>query len=345
MRHLHLAFLGFGNVGRAFARLLENKSQTLKEDYGVTWQVTGIATARHGTALNPDGLPLPDVLDALGRDQSLDRLHPGEPVRDNFDFIRRCAADIVFEITPLNPQTGRPALDHVRAALKAGLHVVTANKGPVAFAHDELAALAAAQKRAFRFEGAVLDGAPVFNLVRHCLPGSRVLGFRGVVNSTTNFILTAMEEGLPQEDALRQAQALGITEADPSYDLEGWDAAVKTVVLVNALMGGRITPQDVTRTGISHITPRAVIEAARQGRRFKLIAEAQRGDGAVTARVAPRMLSSDDPLAQVAGTSSALTLVTDTLGELTITHSGPEPPQTAYALLSDMLDVLREYDS
>jgi homoserine dehydrogenase len=204
-------------------------------------------------------------------------------------------------------------------------------------------ALAKTQKRAFLFEGAVLDGLPVFSLVRNTLPGVEVSGFRGIVNSTTNFILTAMEEGVPLEDALRQAQALGICEKNPDYDLDGWDAAAKTAILVNALLGQKITPPEVTRTGIRSLTTRMVIEALRQGRRFKLLAEGQWREGQLVARVAPRMLALNDPLAHVSGSSAALTLMTDTLGEITIHLKEGEVPQTAYALFSDLVTVLQDY--
>lgn len=337
VKKIRVALLGFGNVGRAFARLLKNKQEEIARQYGIAFVVTGIATARHGIAIDHGGLDPVRCALMVKNGETLDNVHAGVPVGDNFEFIRESGADALAEITPLVPDSGQPATDHVREALGAGMHVVTANKGPAAFAYRPLVELAREKGVSFRIEGTVMDGAPVFSMLDRVLPATRVLGFRGVLNSTTNFVLTSMEEGLPPEDALRQAQALGITEDNYGYDLAGWDAAVKAALLVNVLMGGSVAPPSVTRTGIEHITTRTVIEANRQGRRFKLIAEAHSHDQEIFVRVVPRMLPLNDPLSQVNGASTALTLVTDTLGELTITLKDPTTSQTAYALLSDLI--------
>jgi homoserine dehydrogenase len=241
----------------------------------------------------------------------------------------------------LNPQTGQPAIDHVRAALRAGMHVVTANKGPVAFAYRELHDLARQQGRAFLFESTVMDGAPVFSLARDALLGANVLGFRGILNSTTNFILTQMEDGASFGEAVRQAQAIGIAEADPSLDVDGWDAATKTAVLATVLMGADVTPPQVDRTGIRGVTPEKLRAALAAGRRIKLVCQAAWQDAQLTARVAPEEVPADDLLASVRGTSSTLSLYTDTLKQLTIVEHDPGPAQTAYGLLRDLLAIIR----
>jgi homoserine dehydrogenase len=338
---LKLAILGFGIVGREFVRLLRRKSGELAREYGLTWRVTGLATRRLGMACDPARLDLDVALAAVEAGQRLDALHRGPPLRDAFDFITECGADVLFETTLLNAQDGQPAIDHVRTALRAGMHVITANKGPVAFAYHELRGLAQGQGRAFLFESTVMDGAPIFSLARDALLGANVLGFRGILNSTTNFILTQMETGASFDAAVRQAQAIGIAEADPSLDVDGWDAATKTAVLATVLMGAEVTPPQVDRTGIRDVTPEQLQGALAANRRVKLVCHAEHWDGRVVARVAPEEVSADDPLAAARGTSSVLSLYTDTLKQLTIVEHDPGPAQTAYGLLRDLLAVVR----
>ncbi len=342
MTELKLALLGFGNVAQAFTRLLTQKITDIGQ-YDVELKIVGVATTSHGIATNPAGIDNIRMIETYHAGQSLEKFHTNKRIANPLEFIKQVNADILVETITLNPNTGQPAVDYLKTALERGLHVITTNKSGPAFAHSFLSQLARQQNKAFLFEGTVLDGTPVFSLVRDTLPATEIRGFVGVVNSTTNFILTAMEEGLPLEDALRQAQALGIAEKNADYDLDGQDAAAKAAILINALLGGKITPTDITRTGIKHLTPRTVIEAARQGRRFKLLAEARRREDDIIARVTPKMLSLNNPLAHVNGSSAALTLITDTLGEITIHLNEGEVPQTAYALLSDLITVIKTY--
>jgi homoserine dehydrogenase len=342
MINLRLALLGLGNVGQAFVRLLAHKINAINE-YDVSIELVGVATKTHGMATNAAGIDTRRLLETYHSAQSLEKFHTDKRITDSLEFIQKVDADILIECITLTPETGQPTVDYLQAALKKGMHVITTNKSAPAFAHHQLSSLAQQQGRAFLFEGTVLDGVPVFSFVRDTLPATDILGFRGVFNSTTNFILTSMEEGLPLEDALRQAQALGIPEKNPDYDLDGWDAAAKTAILVNALMDGQTTPPEIARTGIRHLTTRTVIEATRQGRRFKLMAEARWRDGHVVARIVPRMLSLNDPLAHVSGTSAAITLITDTLGEVTIRLNEGEVPQTAYAILADLMTIVKTH--
>jgi homoserine dehydrogenase len=342
---LSVALLGFGNVGRAFARLLLARGERLLVERKVSFTVTGIATASHGFAIDPQGIDLPRALRGHEAGRSMTKLHRGLPVRDTFDFLRRRPGDVLVEITTLNPWTGLPAVDYIRAGLRRGMHVVTANKGPLAVGYRELTELARRQGCHFRFEGTVLDGVPVFNLVEKTLPGTRVLGFHGIVNSTCNLVLTEMQKGRSMKAALAKARRMGVTEADSSYDIEGWDAAAKTAVLVNVLMGGDIRASEVDRMGVSAVTQRTLGEAARKGKTLKLVARARRQGHRILARVAPELLSSSDPLSRVEGTSNALVLETDTLKRLTIIEDQPGVDQTAYALLSDLLTITSELDS
>jgi homoserine dehydrogenase len=338
---LRLAILGFGNVGRAFAQLLLRKAPKLEADYDLTCSVVGLMTARHGGAMDPAGIDLQTALDMVASGEPLDALSSDPSPDDSLLFVHACPADVVIELTPLNPRDGEPAISHVRTALEKGIHVVSANKGPLAFAYRELRDLARAQERAFLFESTVMDGAPVFSVARVGLPAAEVLGLRGVLNSTTNYILTRMETGVSFDEAVRGAQVMGIAETDPSADVDGWDAAVKTVVLANVLLGADIRPADVGRTGIRNVTPETLQAARERGRRVKLVCQAERQGKDVVARVAPEELPLDDPLATLSGTSSMVALQTDTLKELSLIEFEPEPAQTAYGLLADLVNLAR----
>jgi homoserine dehydrogenase len=248
---------------------------------------------------------------------------------------------VVVETTLLDIERGQPATDHVIAALRGGAHVVTANKGPVAFAYREILSSTEMAHRRFLFEGVVMDGIPVFNLVRETLPAVEILGFRGVINTTTNYILTAMESGRAFADALAEMQAAGIAEADPSFDIDGWDAAAKTAALINVLMRGTATPRTIDRTGIRGVAREHVLDAVRRGKRIRLVASAERRDGRATGLVAPVELDAGDPLASLGGLQNLLVLHTDVLGSVGIQQLDGGIIQTAYALLSDLVTIAK----
>jgi homoserine dehydrogenase len=339
---LTLVLIGFGNVARRFVKLLNETADRL--DF--TWKIVGISTRHHGSVIAPDGIDMRRAITTVEGRQSLDRLDPEPRERSGIDVIRQVAdamADeaaegrlICIETTVLDIDRGEPSVSHVRAALEGQAHVVTANKGPAAFAYHELEALAESVDRVFFFEGAVMDGVPVFNLVRETMPAITVEGFRGVINTTCNFILSELERGNEFDKALADMQARGIAEADPSLDIEGWDAAAKTAALVNVLMGSVITPHHVARTGIRDVTGLDVREALSRNKRIRLVASASRQGGKVKARVEPEMLDHHDPLANLVDLNNALYLTTDLLGEVGIVQRGGSLTQTAYALLSDV---------
>ena len=336
-----LAFLGFGNVGQALARLLLEKREELRAAE-IDFVVTGIATGSHGIAIAPDGLDVEAALALADAGEDLRGLNTAPRVSSGLEFVQHVPADVLFENTPVNYETGEPARTHIATALKRGMHVATANKGPVVHAYRELTDLAAQMKRSFYFESAVMDGAPIFSLFRETLPAARLLSFRGILNSTTNLILTRMEtEGETFAQAVAYAQSVGIAETDPSGDVDGWDAAIKVAALVTVLMGIPLKPQEVDRTGIRHIGQAQVQEAAAQGKRWKLVCAARRTDAGVEARVAPQLVGPESPLYGVAGTSSIVTFETDVLGELSVREDNPGPHTTAYGLLADFLNAVR----
>ena len=337
---LRIALVGFGSVGRRFAERLTGPYARVLRAAGVEPRITGIATARHGLAVDARGLPIGRCLAAVRGGRSLAPFHRGAPLGAGAAFIRRVPADVLVEVTPLDPRRGQPAVSHVRAALGRGCHVVTANKGPLAFAYRRLRRLAERKQRLFLFESAVMDGAPVFNMVERCLPGVRLLGFRGTLNSTTSLVIDRMERGATAAAAVREAQSMGIAEADPSHDLDGWDAAVKGCALASVLMGASIPIARVRRRGIRGLAAAAVRAAARHGRHFRLVTRAGRTQGGVRVSVGPESLPAADPLCGE-GSDSALVLETDLVGEIAILERGGTVEQTAYGLLTDLVTVAR----
>ena len=348
---LEVVFVGFGNVAQRAALLLEEVGSRLT----FRVRVVGIATARHGSAWAAGGL---DVRAAIARVQSGGALEapPGAlpapgPDGSNAPLVGAIAAHhaaaardgrlVCVEATVLDIRAGEPAASHVRAALAAGAHVVTANKGPVAFAHAELSALARGADREFLFEGAVMDGIPVFNLVRETLPGVRVERFRGVVNSTTNHILTRLEQGEAFDAALARMQADGVAEADPSLDVDGWDAAAKTAALMNVLLEARVTPHEIERQGIRGVTTADVRAAAADGARLRLVASAEGRGGDARGRVRLERVPAADPLGGLEGQQNGLMLGTDLLGEIGILQRDGGLTQTAYAIVTDLATIAR----
>ncbi|HJT87488.1 MAG TPA: hypothetical protein VJ732_06520 [Bryobacteraceae bacterium] len=319
-----LAILGYGNVGRALARLLHQRRKQFP------FTITGIHTLRHGTAVDPQGLA-PD-------------LPFGTRLASVPEFLDAARADVAVELTTLNPATGEPALTHIRAAFARGMHVVTANKGPIAHAYSALREEAARAGVEFRFEATVMDGAPVFHLWRGSLPGVQVLGFTGALNSTSKIVVETMERGGSFAEGLAAARALGITEGDGAYDVEGWDSAAKTAALANVLLNARTTPQQVPTRGINRLTPERVQEIARQGKTVRLISRGKRTASGVSTRVRAEVLDRGDLLAAPQGTSNIILFHTDLMGTFGTVSIDPDVEQTAYGVFSDLVDLFRGVD-
>jgi homoserine dehydrogenase len=341
MRPQKIALLGFGNVGQAFARLLLSKKQLLQDEHDLSFSLNAITTLHHGTAVDPRGIDIEKALQAVASGGKLDHLSNNLSVKDPFEFIRTCHADVLLENTPVNYADGQPAVSYLRLALESGMHAITANKGPVVHAYQELTNLAAKHDRKFYFESAVMDGAPIFSLFRTSLPAVSLHGFSGILNSTTNLILSRMEAGDSMPAAIAYAQSIGIAETDPSGDIDGWDASVKVAALVTVLMGIPLKPNQVDRTGIRHLTAEDINQARLHGSRWKLVCTARRENGGVVAKVAPQLVEADSPLYGVNGTSSIVSFETDVLPQLSIVEGSPGPETTAYGLLADFINLYR----
>lgn len=334
---LRIAMIGFGNVGQEFARLLLRKREWLLKKKGLDVEVLAIATRSKGSLLSKKALDLESVLKGLETRGDLRGYGPEVTDISPLQIIDECDADVMVELTTLNIESGQPAIDHISNALQAGLDVITANKGPVAFAYDNLRNIARSRNVRFRFEGTVMDGTPVFSLVERTLPGCEVLSVSGILNSTSNFILDEMAHGESMDGAVRAAQRRGFAEADPSMDIDGWDASAKITALANVLMGARATPKDVDRKGIRGITQADIAKAAAAGMKYKLVAEAKMDDGRVRLTVSPQIIGPENPFWSVDGTSSAITFKTDLMGDITVVETNPSITQTAYAVFSDLL--------
>jgi len=316
---MRIAFYGFGNVGRALARMILATRAPLT--------VTALATKRHGAVVHADGVDLGTII--AGTDLPLRGAPP----------IASLPSDVFVEMTPLDPIAGEPALGYIREALTAGMHVVTANKGPIARAYRELDALATKQGRMLRFEATLADCLPVFTLRRAALPLAKISAIRGIVSSTNNHILSATAAGVPFEDALADAQRLGIAEADPRNDLDGHDAAAKATILANVLMDADLVPEDVLREPIDQRAAKAARAAADNGDRVRPLIEIARRGGKVVASFGPRRLSPMDPLFAVDDFSMGLVFETDLAGRIVVQLHDPHVDQVAYAILTDLLEI------
>lgn len=317
---MRVALIGFGNVGRAFALLVERQRAVYP------FRIVGAHT-RHGTIVDHNGLPSGAPL--------------GPAMSTIEEFLDRARPEVAIEITTLSPETGEPAISHIRAAFARGCHVITANKGPIAHAYAALNAEARKAGVEFRFESTVMDGAPVFNMVRNNLPGVKVLGFTGALNSTSKVVIDAMREGKSMEDGIRKAQRMGIAEADAAFDIDGWDSAAKTAALANVLLGASATPRDVERRGIRRLNPERVRNLAEQGKTVVLISRARLTAEGIRLRVRGELLEETDVLASVRGTSNILLLHTDLMGTVGTVSISPGVHQTAYGVFSDLVDIAK----
>jgi len=338
---MRLLFLGFGTVGQGLAELLLAKRDELKKRYGLDWTVTGIADTLKGNAYDAKGIDLAKALAMAAKGEPLAALDRGGKGWDALAMAKQAKADVLLEATYTDIKTGEPATSHIRAALDRGVHVVTTNKGPLALHYRELAQLAAKRKVEFLFEGTVMSGTPVLNLLRETLAGAEILEMQGILNGTTNYILTRMEEGLSYEAALAKAQELGYAEAVPDADVLGWDALAKVTILANVVFGAALKPTESPCEGITKITAADIAKAKADGKRYKLIGRVWREGGAVKAAVAPRLVDLSQPLAGVMGATNAVAIRTDALGEVTIVGPGAGKAQTGFSMLTDLLHIVR----
>jgi homoserine dehydrogenase len=331
-KEIKLALLGFGGVNRTLVELIaEHNANAQKPPI----KIVGVSDLFLGHCVDGDGVDCEALLAVSAQKGAFSQLGGGTP--DNTAVISDSGADVIAEATFSNMETGEPAISLCEAALLSGKHVITTNKGSVAHGAQRLEALAKDVGRHFLYEGAVMSGSPVLVWAADCFPGAKITRARGILNGTTNFILGEMETGQSFSDALRRAQELGYAEADPTADVEGHDVRAKAIVLAKCLFGETLSIADVPCDGISSITPKMVAEAAKQGQKWKLVAELVSTEGGVKAQVGPKLISADDPLFGISLGTNALELTTDMLGATMVTGPGAGRTETAYAIFSDLL--------
>lgn len=340
MTEYKIALVGFGGVNRGLAQLVAERNARWQASLGFSLKIVGVSDIFLGSIVNRDGLDAAQLVALPAEKGAFAKLHGGTAEAFTETVIRQSGADIIAEATFTNPVDGEPATTFCRWALESGIHVVTTNKGPIALHGSELKALAQRNNVAFEYEGSVMSGTPVIRLARQALAGAEVQGFEGILNGTSNYVLTRMQEGLSFAAAVAQAQQLGYAEADPSADVEGYDVRLKVVILANELLNAKLQISDVACSGISNISAEDIATASRNGQCWKLIGAAQRqADGSVQASVAARLLPLSHPLAGISGATNAVSFTTELVGAVTVSGPGAGKIETAFALLSDIVAI------
>ncbi len=333
-----IIILGFGTVGQGLAEILISKRDFLKKKYEFEFDVVGVSDLMWGTVYNPDGLNLEDLLASV---QSETKFSQDVKDWDGMTLIKESNATVLCELTFTNLESGEPAISHCKTAFKNGKHVVTSNKGPAALAYREMKSLAAEKGVDFFIEGTVMSGTPVLNLADGPLAGCEVSKARGILNGTTNYILTQMEIGMSYDEALKKAQELGYAEADPAGDVEGYDARGKVTILANAVMDASLRISDVQCQGITRISADDIEKAREKKSRWKLIGSVEKKNGTITASVSPEMVPLTHPLAGIMGATNAITFSTDLMGDITMVGAGAGKIETGYSILTDLLRIHR----
>jgi homoserine dehydrogenase len=340
MKEIKLAILGYGNAGRAFGKLLKNKEEEIKEKYKYNIKVVAITTGTRGSLINKDGIDYHKAAEDIIRDGSFDKDLKPYSNFTSMEVVDKVDYDVLVELTPLEIFSGKPAIDHIRGALNRKKHVITANKGPIAWAYKELKDLAEEKESLFFYETTVMDGTPIFNLADETLKLCKVTEIEGILNTTTNFILEEMAKGKKYDEIIKEGKKRGFVEANPAMDVEGWDAAAKVTALINVLMDGNITPDEIDRKGIEDVTYKDIEEAEKNGSVVKLLCRGKNEDGKITGMVKPVEIQKGNLLASINGTSSAVKIKTDLMGTISIVEHDPEIEQTAYGIFSDLLRII-----
>ncbi len=337
MKTIKIAMIGFGNVGHGFIRALSEKKDYYKKEYGLQFRITAVTDIRYGTIYDPEGLSLEN----LAESKDFSGMNP-ELFKDwnTIQMIRNADSDVIIELSYTDLKTGEPAVLHCQEALLSGKHVITSNKGPIALHYNMLKGLARDNGVKIGCEGTVMSGSPALRLGLDSLLPTGITEIQGVLNGTTNYILTQMETGATYEEALLQAQELGYAEADPSGDVEGFDTAGKVAILSQLVFNTYVKPENISREGITKITVEDIQEAARQNKRWKLIGSVKKTEKGVETYVKPMMLPVENPLANISGAGNAIQYHTDLLGAITLIGPGAGRKETAAALIEDLIHIV-----
>ena len=332
---MKISIMGFGSVGQGVARVFHMKKDLLKKEYGLELNLVA-ALDRSGAAISPEGLDINLLLETKKKTGKIsDYPEYGEKGLTGLEVLDKVEYDCLIEVTPTNIEDGEPARSHMLKAMKEGKHVITSNKGPLALTFNELARVAMENKVQFKYEASVGGAMPIINFAHETLSGCKIESIYGILNGTTNYILSRMaKEGSSYEQTLNEAQEMGIAETDPTQDVEGEDAACKVVILANSILKLDATYSDVEVKGISQITPESISLAKKEGYLIKLIGEVSKDN----LEVSPRLVKEGSPFA-VEGTLNVATLKTDLADDVTVVGKGAGSIETASAILSDVISV------
>jgi homoserine dehydrogenase len=340
-KEINICLVGFGNAAKEFCRMLITKSPEIKKGTGYDVKVTAIAGRSKGSIINPKGINLAKALMEAEGTGRFDVSAEDTVNMETLQVIENCCANVLVELSTLSIYDGQPAIKHIETAFEKGMHVITGNKGPIAWKYQKLRDNSKERGLQFLYETTVMDGTPIFNFVKYTLPGCKVLSFKGILNSTTNFVLEEMESGNSYEEAIKEAKRRGFAEEDPSMDIDGWDAAAKTAALLNVLMDTNINPTEIDRQGIGQITLKDIEEAKEKQCKIKLLCEGYIEDNIAKGKVHPVYIDNNDILSSIDATSSILGITTDLMGEVQIIEKNPEIQQTAYGIYSDLLTLIK----
>ena len=332
---MRIILCGFGIVGQSLAKLFESRSEDLYAQYGLKTRIVGVVDSK-GSAVESSGLDLTRLINAKRKYGSVKKYGNAKNKHTGLDLITNLEADVLVETTESNYKDAEPGMAHITTAMKQGLHVISVNKGPLALAFPSLMELAAYNQVLLKFSGTVGGGTPIIDYAKNSLRGERITSFDGILNGTTNYILTNMANGMSFKTALKDAKKRGYVEADESLDLDGLDAAAKLVILANWIMDMKVTLPDINRTGIRKVTTADIKKASRKNCEIKLIASCNKD-----LVVAPKEISVDDPLC-VNGTLNAISFTSEHSGTQTIIGPGAGGMETASSILRDLLDIRQE---
>jgi len=332
---MRIILCGFGVVGQSFVKLLESRSEDLYARYGLKPRIVGVFD-RKGCAMDPSGLDASRLIDVKKKYGSVNRYSDTENNTSGTEIINNLEAEVLIETTESNYKDAEPGMTHIIDAMKRGMHVISVNKGPLALAFPSLMEIAEYNHVLFRFSGTVGGGTPILDFAKNSLKGERIVSFYGILNGTTNYILTNMTNGMSFNDALDDAKQKGYVEADESLDLDGLDAAAKLVILANWIMGMKVVMSDIKRTGIRKIDNADIKRAAEKNSAIKLIASCNK-----ELTVAPKEIPIVDPLC-VSGTLNAISFTSEHSGTQTIIGRGAGGIETASSILRDLIDIRNE---
>jgi len=332
---LRIILCGFGVVGQSLAKLLDSRAEDLYARYGIKPRIVGVFDS-NGSATESSGLDLSKLISEKKKSGTVKNYSKTKNKMSGVDLIHNLDADMLIETTPSNYKDAEPGMSHIINAMKKGMHVISVNKGPLALAFPSLMELANYNQVLLRFSGTVGGGTPILDYAKNSLRGERITSFAGILNGTTNYILTNMEDGMSFDAALKDAKSKGYVEADESLDLDGLDAAAKLVILANWVMDMKVTLPDIKCTGIRKVSSSDIQKASKNKCAVKQIASCNKD-----LEVSPREVSLDDPLC-VNGTLNAIAFTSEHSGTQTIIGRGAGGMETASSILRDLLDIRKE---